>query len=184
MNKKAKVFKIIISIVFLCVFCSLNPAWADLGFFEDTFDSPEGGRWYMEDISGAKWTYVEEALPEEPEPARYITSQVTNHTNRYLDILINKSDYTDFILTFDIRFSQPQGSSYNRVVYLRASGNPGSLYGYWFIISVSDQGMLTVRSNTRWGTTMLASPFHYTWDLNKWYTFKIAIEGYNIKAKW
>ncbi len=153
--------------------------------FSDNFDTGiDSSKWYLEEINRVKWKYVEE------NGNGYIRSgQPINWDNRYLDILTQKDDFDDFILSYDMRFMSESWNKDWRHIYLR-SDDSFNVHGYGMSIGVNvpvgDHPYVSdfyIR-DMQGRHTRLAAKYNYSWDLNKWYTFKVSVVGNEMKSKW
>ena len=154
--------------------------------FSDDFETGlDQNVWYLESVNGVQWTHITE------EGNGYIYSPPQNPyvwSNRYIDILTVRDDYTDFIMTWDMRFHTSSWHKDHRWIMFRSTNDPNPLCTYFYIgVSIPtytpQQCMSFVVKESDYIVKQLTPLTYYPWELSKWYSFKLDVEGNVFKVK-
>ena len=150
---------------------------------QDSFDSGiNDATWWRETINGVQWQWSSSGQD--------IYSQDTgksNRSNRYLDIFTTKNDFTNFILTCDMKFNNEGNNQDYRAIYLRANYAAGNDPGYWIVLqnwSGSSSDNLSIASFNSDQTMPYFASALSPLDVNVWYRFKIEVDGNQIDMKY
>ncbi len=175
----------VFSFVFIFLVLFNQYVYADILFFDNFNTGIDTTKWYLETVNGARWIYAEEG------GNGYITTMPQgNWNNRYVDILSQKDDFSDFILSYDIRFRSSSWHRDWRNVYLRGDIS-SNVYGYGMYVGVNvpvgpHPHIVQFAVHKPDGSTASLGDGIYdkSWDLNQWYRFKIYLVNNNFKVKW
>ena len=154
--------------------------------FSDDFDAGiDTGVWYVEHVNNAEWVHVIEgsnglirSLPQNP----------WNWGNRMTDILTHQDDFTDFTMTWDMRFHNSSWNKDHRYVYFR-SDNAVNVHGYiihigvW-IPTIPDHVLKIFKINPDYTLEFLhEGHISYPWVLAQWYSFRLEVCDTRFKLR-
>lgn len=162
--------------------------------FSDDFESGaiDSSKWMLENNRGASWYY---------NPNGYISVQQVggspyHQSNRQTDIWTIRNDFSDFTLTYDIRFNNEYAHNVFRTTYLRGSPynvstgvqmNGYTAYatlGYnWIPQNDSASIDLIDYASNPTVHNSLAHDVNTDFEVEEWYTFKLEANGDNLKYK-
>lgn len=174
--------KITSNILLLLIFIFANSTYASA--FVDNFDAGlNESVWELEELNGAKWSHDYDSSNG------VAASQVQYTSDRYLDMLTYET-FSDFTLTFDIKFNNNGYDQDWRRIYLRANGDTSTHEGYCINIRNWSGGIYDrVRIGPYTDKALDVEPiaFDSYWSplvTGEWYTFKAQLNGDNIKVKY
>lgn len=156
-----------------------NSSFASTLFIDNFNSGIDDTYWSREELDGAKWVGTNGVLASQPQ----------YNSDRYLDILTTQS-FSDFILTFDMKFNNNGYDQDWRRIYLRANGDTSEHAGYCINIRNWSGGIYDrVRIGPYTDKTLDIEPiaFDSYWSplvTGEWYTFKAQLDGSNIKIKY
>ena len=154
--------------------------------FSDDFEAGlDPSVWYLEMVNGAQWTHTTEG------GNGYIYSPPQNPydwNNRYTDILTVSDDFTDFVMTWDMRFHTSSWHKDHRFIYFRSNddANPICYYfyvGVWIPTYTPHQCMCIGVIEYPYTVRALIPNTYYPWELEKWYSFKLEVQDNVFKVK-
>ncbi len=179
-----KMFKGMIVFVFLGLFFIVQSSFAAV-IFRDTFDSAiDPMNWQSENIDGGSWIYQQ----ENGNGFAHSYPLIWCDDNRYLDMLTQRDDFSDFLMTVDMRFINGGNNQDWRKIYFRGDYSY-NVYGYYLVLGLNvastNSYYVSISRIDRTGSfKQFINSRDYSWDLNRWYTFKLSVLGNEFKAKW
>ncbi len=154
--------------------------------FSDDFEAGISPRlWILETVNEAQWVHASQI------GAGYIHSQQQepcHPVNQWTDIIATKSDFTNFVMTWDLRFRTAGWHSGKTAVYFRVDDFFRGLRGYWIQIAVAVTGdpayYIKIMKNSPWNPFIEITPsITYRWELDRWYSFRLEVRGNSFKIK-
>ena len=118
-------------LVLSLVLVGASPPTAAAGFSDDFEAGLDPSVWHLEVINGARWIHATDA------DGGHVTALVQNprdRNNRFADML-TQQEFTDFTLTWDMRFLNQGFHQDRRVIYFRSDGQPVP-HGYYIHTAV------------------------------------------------
>lgn len=157
------------------------------GFSDDFEAGIDPAKWSLETINGATWT------PDVLDGSGVIRAQEPSpwdRNNRMLDIHTRKTDFEDFIATWDMFFSNSSWHRDWRSIYFRAAEASPRVHGYFvqigvWVPTIPDHYLALWRLDPDGTAVPLNDPpyISYPWEIDTWYSFKLEVVGYDFRLK-
>jgi hypothetical protein len=158
--------------------------------FHDDFEAGlDPTVWNQEVVNGAIWAHATEGGNGF---IRCSAQYPYNWGNRFTDIVTQRDDFGDFIMTWDMRFHTKSWHKDHRPAYFRVGESslyPGFWCGYWihigvWIPTIPDHYLNLYRFNCNLSQDFF-TPTHvsYPWELYQWYSFRLEAFGNSFKLK-
>ncbi|UCF05838.1 MAG: hypothetical protein JSV33_02025 [bacterium] len=154
--------------------------------FSDDFESGlDPNVWKLETVNGAIWTHTTEG------ENGYIYCPGQNpydRHNRNTDIISEEDEFSDFIMTWDMRFHTDGWHKAPRYMYFRCDDNWPNIYGYRIGTWVNNPPdpphyYIMIIKITPSETVILVPELYYPWELGTWYSFRLRADGNIFKLK-
>jgi hypothetical protein len=151
----------------------------------DDFESGlDTGVWYLELVNGAQWMHKTEpgnGYIHAPSQYPYAVG------NRTTDILTHEEGFDDFTLTWDMRFLNQGFHRDRRIIFFRTD-NASTPHGYWIHMAVGypygpTHWLVVQKFNTDNTTEDLSLRIEPSFELNKWFSFKLEANANTFKLK-
>jgi len=166
---------------------NVSPAAPGVVEFSDDFEAGlDPAVWYREILGQGAWTHAVEG----GNGYIYSPPEVTlDWGNRMVDILTYRDDFSDFTVTWDMRFHTQSWHQDHRYLYFRSDDQPNPLgyvvnVGVW-IPTIPDHLLQILRFNPD-GTADRLHPAYvpYPFTLEEWYSFELSVAGnqFNLKV--
>lgn len=171
---------------FIVAFFLLTPGAEATAPFADDFESGiDPAKWSLEIINGTTWVL------DVRDGSQVIRAQDTNRerNNRYLDIHTQRTDFGDFVATWDMFFTTSSWHRDWRSFYFRSDDAMSRVHGYILTVGVwiptiSDTYLAFARYGPdNVGVQLNVPHLSYPWELDTWYRFKLEVVGYDFRVK-
>lgn len=175
--------RILITLIFI-ILSGFSTAHASLLFFDDFNSGLNPSVWTNENESGAMWQVQYDG------PNGHLHSQPQISSDRYLDILSNKNDFSNFTMSFDINFLNNGNHQDWRRIYLRTNGSIENHSGYAINIrnwSGAEFDFVGLGPYANMTLDIEPQAFAQEFDpltTNEWYRFVVSLNENNLKLKY
>lgn len=158
-----------------------------MDFMDDFQDGiNESYDWWCEHVGADMWC----ATTDGPNGIARCTGTQMLGDNRCTDMLTLNWAYRDFVVMWDMRFGDSGWHQDRRLIYFRST-NGAWPHGYWVQLGVktplSEYPPPTDWVVIAWDDGLITQPLtpklEHAWNLNQWYTFKLQVQGSDIKLR-
>ena len=167
---------LVLCMAFVLTTVALTPVAAQ-PFFEDFDAGLDPLIWRVETVSGATWYHG----TEEGNGYVYATTH-TYYNDRFTDLLTQRTDFSDFTMTWDMRLRSNTGHGPIRSIYLRGGDFP-HVFGYWLVLRSEYNTAYLQRLNPGLTWTTFEPVIPQNIPLHEWTSFKIVVVYNNFKFK-